>query len=207
MRDIGICIFGAVIAISGYLTIGEFGRADNPIAERHNILMTKDVTELSPSEITVRLQKLISERPNDPEPHFFLGQQLELLGRTEDAVQAYLAALRRNPQHVNSFVALGDIEMRKTGGKVTEPAMRVYQRAYMIDSSQTAAGFKVGLALWQNKRFDEANAFWNEMEKQIHPETSASKSLQAWIAYVKANSPSKDRDDLVTSTIQQGENP
>lgn len=187
MRDWLIITIGAVIAIAGYLTTGDPGRSDNPIAKRHKILMSKDVADLSPNEITVRLQKLINDRPTDPEPHFFLGQHLVLMGQDDDATQAYLAALRRNPQHVSALIAIGDLEMKKSGGQVTRSAARAYQQAYNIDNKQIVAGFKVGLSLWQDKRKNEANAYWDEIMKELKPDSPASKNLEAWIAQLNSN--------------------
>ena len=188
MRDWLIITIGAVIAIAGYLTTGDLGRSDNPIAKRHKILMSKNVADLSPNEITVRLQKLINDRPTDPEPHFFLGQHLVLMGQDDDATQAYLAALRRNPQHVSALIAIGDLEMKKSGGQVTRSAARAYQQAYNIDNKQIVAGFKVGLSLWQDKRKNEAIAYWDEIMKELEPDSPASKNLEAWIAQLNSNS-------------------
>lgn len=187
MRDWLIITIGAVIAIAGYLTTGDLGRSDNPIANRHKILMSKDVADLSPNEITVRLQKLINDRPTDPEPHFFLGQHLVLMGQDDDATQAYLAALRRNSQHVSALIAIGDLEMKKSGGQVTRSAARAYQQAYNIDNKQIVAGFKVGLSLWQDKRKNEAYAYWDEIMKELKPDSPASKNLEAWIAQLNSN--------------------
>lgn len=193
MRDWLIITVGAVIAIAGYLTTGDLGRSDYPIAKRHKILMSKDVADLSPNEITVRLQQLINDRPTDPEPHFFLGQHLVLMGQDDDATQAYLAALRRNPQHVAALIAIGDLEMKKSGGQVTRNAASAYQQAYNIDKKQIVAGFKVGLSLWQDKRKNEANAYWDEIMKELEPDSPASKNLEAWIAQLNSNSDDSTR--------------
>lgn len=200
MRDWLIITIGAVIAIAGYLTTGDLGRSDNPIAKRHKILMSKDVADLSPNEITVRLQQLINDRPTDPEPHFFLGQHLVLMGQDDDATQAYLAALRRNPQHVSALIALGDLEMKKSGGQVTRSAVRAYQQAFNIDNKQIIAGFKVGLSLWQDKRKNEANAYWEEIMKELEPDSPASKNLKAWIAQLNLNS-----DDIAPKPTSEQE--
>ena len=200
MRDWLIITIGAVIAIAGYLTTGDLGRSDNPIAKRHNILMSKDVADLSPNEITVRLQQLINDRPTDPEPHFFLGQHLVLMGQDDDATQAYLAALRRNPQHVSALIAIGDLEIKKSGGQVTRSAARAYQQAYNIDNKQIVAGFKVGLSLWQAKRKNEANAYWDEIMKELEPDSPASKNLEAWIAQLNSNLD----DSTPKPTLEQG---
>lgn len=198
VRDMVVISIGAVIAIGGYLTTGDLGRSDNPIAKRHQILMSKEVMDLSPNEITVRLQRLIKDRPNDPEPHYFLGQHLVLLGQEDKATQAYLAALRRNPQHVSALIALGDLETRKSGGRVTESAARAYQQAYDIDDEQLGAGFKVGLSLWQDKKFREATAYWDKLRKQLEPETPESVNLEAWINQVSANAPDQDGNEIAS---------
>lgn len=207
MRDTVIILFGAVIAIAGYLTTGDIGRSDNPISKRHKILMSKEISDLSPTEITVRLQKIIKERPSDPEPHFFLGQHLVLIGKDDEATQAYLAALRRDSQHVPALVALGDLEMKKSGGKVTDSAARAFQQAYKLDDKQIVAGFKVGLSLWQNKKFDEARTYWDDLLNQLESQTPQSENIRSWISLVTSNANNKNTAQSDIDQSGSGDNP
>ncbi len=207
MRDTVIFLIGGVVAIGGYLMIGDPGRSDNPISERHSILLSKEIKDLSPNEITVRLQKLIKERPSDPEPHFYLGQHLVLIGKDDEATQAYLAALRRYPQHVPALVALGDIETKKSRGKVTDSAARAYQQAYKIDNQQIVAGFKVGLSFWQNKKFDQAKNYWDDLLNQMDSDTQEGKNIQAWIIQVTGNVSNLDAVRLETDLPSSGDSP
>lgn len=131
------------LAVAGYLAMGKPGVSDAPMAERQATLAQKIRSApetLTPAETLSRLEQATKERPDDPQPHFFIGEMLRAEGRPEDALRAYQSALRRDDTFVPALVALADTMVEVSGGGVSPQATQLYARAYELDETQVRAG-------------------------------------------------------------------
>ena len=165
-------IAGAILRAGGiYLGIGRPGLADQPMAERTAELEQKAPEDMTPDEWLARLEVLTRQRPDDPQPHYFIGQLLANQGRDEDAVRAYQSALRRNNTHVPALMGLGDSLLRMSNGDVSPELAELFKRAFQLDPSQLRAGFLVGVADWQAGNEADAQAYWTSIETSL-PEGS-----------------------------------
>ena len=136
----GVCL---LIGIGGYLIVGHPGMGDQPMSARQAGLMEKirnSPEDLTQAETLSRLEATVRERPEDPQPHFFIGEMLRAQGRTEEAARAYQSALRRDVDFVPALVALADAMVELSGGAVTPEATRLYAHAYELDETQVRAG-------------------------------------------------------------------
>lgn len=95
---IAILLAGFVATIA-YIFVGNAGLPDQPYSGRLADLQARDPTQLSPAETLARLESLVREQPEDPQPHFFIGEMMRAQGRDADAVRAYQSALRRDPAY------------------------------------------------------------------------------------------------------------
>ena len=96
------------VAIGGYLLVGKPGMGDLPMKDRQAGLMEKIRTEpgaLTQAETLSRLEATVVERPEDPQPHYFIGEILRAQGRTSDAARAYQSALRRDNEFMPALLA------------------------------------------------------------------------------------------------------
>ncbi|HAE28594.1 MULTISPECIES: tetratricopeptide repeat protein [Hyphomonas] len=152
----GLCL---AIAVAGYLAVGKPGMPDNPMAERQAGLADKIANApetLTPAETLSRLELATRQRPNDPQPHFFIGEMLRAEGRPEDAARAYQSALRRDENFVPALVSLADTLVALSGGGVSPQATRLYGRAYELDQSQVRAGMWAAMGAAQAGDQDKA---------------------------------------------------
>jgi cytochrome c-type biogenesis protein CcmH/NrfG len=125
-----------LVAIIGYFYVGSPGMSDQPMAERQASLAQKiaEAPEtLTPAETLSRLEQTVIERPDEPQPHYFIGQLLLAQNRPEDAVRAFQSALRRDDAFIPALVALADTLVEISGGAVGPDATRLYARAYELD--------------------------------------------------------------------------
>jgi len=177
------------IAAAGYSVIGSPRLADQPMVKRNAELAAREPTDLSPSEMLARLERMTQTRPDDPEPHYFIGQFLMSRGREPDAVRAFQSALRRDTDYVPAIVGLADAFVSLRNGSIGPEAQRLYAEAYTKDPRQLRAGFRVGLALWQSGETGEARAAWRAVERRI-PEGDESRAVWAsWVATVTEENP------------------
>ena len=162
MKRLDWIIFGVAFAAAAvlYVFIGRPGYGDLPMSERTAEIAAKDPSEMTVAETLARLEGLIRERPEDPEPHFFIGQLMLQQGRDDDAVRAFQSALRRDQSHVPSLVSLGDAVVRQSGGTVSNEAALIYTEAVRLDPYQVRASFLIGVSAWQLGETEAADAHW-----------------------------------------------
>ena len=131
------------VAIGGYLLVGKPGMGDLPMKDRQAGLMEKIRTDpgaLTQAETLSRLEATVVERPEDPQPHYFIGEILRAQGRTSDAARAYQSALRRDNEFMPALLALGDALVELNNGAVSPEATRLFAKAYELDETQVRAG-------------------------------------------------------------------
>lgn len=175
---------GVSVALAGlgYGLVGSPGMGDRPLSKRDAELAAKDPAQMTPDEAIVRLEGLAQARPDDPQPHFFLGEIMAGQGRDEDAIRHYQSALRRDGEFVPAMIALADAFVRLSDGRVEADARRIYSRAMQLAPGELRAGFMTGLADWQAGRTDQAEQVWDKVRDRIEPDSSKMQMFDAWIS-------------------------
>lgn len=138
--------------VTGYLAIGSPGMADQPMAARQAALADKirnDPQSLTEGEMLSRLEQAVIDRPESPEPHYFIGEMLRTQGRAEDSVRAYQSALRRDQDFVPALIGLADALTYISNGMIGPDATRLYARAYELDETQVSAGMRAAMGAAQ----------------------------------------------------------
>ena len=154
MKHLNLIILGACLALGagGYLLIGKPGMADQPMAGRQAALAEKvrmDPQSLTEGEMLSRLEQAVIDKPDDPQPHYFIGEMLRTQGRAEDSVRAYQSALRRDQEFVPALISLADVLTQLTDGTIGPDATRLYARAYELDESQVSAVMRAAMGAAQ----------------------------------------------------------
>lgn len=146
---LGLCL---ALGVGGYLLIGKPGMADQPMADRQAALAEKvrlDPQSLTEGEMLSRLEQAVIDKPEDPQPHYFIGEMLRTQGRAEDAVRAYQSALRRDEDFVPALIGLADVLTQLAEGGIGPDATRLYARAYQLDETQVSAGMRAAMGAAQ----------------------------------------------------------
>ncbi|MEM1106807.1 MAG: tetratricopeptide repeat protein [Pseudomonadota bacterium] len=189
----GALLAGAIVLAGAiYLAIGRPGMADQPMAVRTAELERKAPEEMTPDEWLARLGEFTRQRPEDPQPHFFIGELLASQGRDEDAVRAFQSALRRDNSHVPALMGLGDALLRMSNGEVSGELAVLFARAFELDPRQTRSAFLVGVSAWQQGDRAGAEETWARTAQSL-PEGSVERRrfdalVGTFIAESEANS-------------------
>lgn len=156
---------GAAIVLAGaaYLFKGSPLLPDQPFSAREAEIAARPADELLPGEMLARLQKTARERPEEPEPQYYIGVLLRAQGRTDDALRAFQSALRRDSEYIPALIALADAVVARDGGMITEPAARLYDRAWRLDNSEIRAGILAAMPAYEAGDLDAAQAHWEKV--------------------------------------------
>lgn len=184
-KDAVIVAVAIAVGVAGYLYMGEPGRSDYPMSVRQSEIAGKDPAEMSPAETLARLQHLTQTQPDDPEPHYFIGQYLRARGRDTDAIRAFESALRRDGRFVPAMVGMADTFVALSDGEIGPEAARLYAGAWQLDSNQLRAGFLAGLALWQAGDRQAAESTWAGVRSALAGREQAAE-FDRWVAAAKS---------------------
>ncbi|MEQ9507080.1 MAG: hypothetical protein RLO80_12515 [Hyphomonas sp.] len=188
MLILGACI---VLGVAGYVAVGRPGMGDEPMRARQAALSAKIVNDpqsLSPAETLSRLEQAVKERPDEPEPHYFIGEMLRAQGRSADALRAYQSALRRDDDFVPALVALADVLVELDDGAVSPDATRLYGKAYALDETQVRAGM------------------WAAMgAAQAGDQATAEQAMRYIFARLPEDDPRRERLQVMIDAIGEGE--
>jgi cytochrome c-type biogenesis protein CcmH/NrfG len=100
----------AAAAITGatYLAIGKPAMPDAPLNQRLAGLNVANLESLPNEAIAVLLQDALRRQPDDPRPHAFYGRILMAEGRYDEALRAFMGALRRDPKFADALAGVGE---------------------------------------------------------------------------------------------------
>ena len=176
----GVCLIGGVAA---YGVFGRPASPDMPISSRVDELQER-ARNLSPGgglqglaeagftgdEVMALLEDARRNRPEDPLPHFFIGQVLAAQGRDEDAIRAFRSALRRDPQLVPAMSAFADALVRIDGEGVPLDAERIYADVARLDPEDVRSVIMIGAARLEAGDVQGATDAWDELDRRLPQE-------------------------------------
>jgi cytochrome c-type biogenesis protein CcmH len=170
LMSAGSVVAACGLGLAGYALTGRAGQPDLPFAERQAELAERaqmDPTSLSLPELMVHLQAVALERPDDPQPHYFMGTLLADMDRDDEALRAFQSALRRDQGFTPALMGLADAYTRLENGRVSRATAALYAEVFARDAGQARAGFLSGMALWEAGERDAAQELWDRARARI----------------------------------------
>ncbi len=157
-----VAAFIALGAGGLYLIYGSPQKTDQPFIQREAELLSRPPETLSEDEIMLLLQEQARKAPKDPRPHALMAQVLSSVGRDQDALRAFQAAMRRDPKNADLIAETGAVLMRLNEGIVGADAKAAFDAALQLEPNSVSARFYLGLADWQAGKKTEALAAWRK---------------------------------------------
>lgn len=158
---------GAGLALALYLALGRPELPGQPYAQRLADIQSRDPSSLSAEEMMTLLAERARAAPDDPRPHYFTGQLLASMGRDQEAVRAFDAALRRDRTFLPAAMELGRAIVRLEGGTVGPDALVLFEAAAKLNPEDPLPWFYQALAASQAQRWTDAARLWPEVKARL----------------------------------------
>ena len=158
-------LIGAAVlcGIAGYAWQGAPSLAGAP--------RTSDERAVPFDEDLAEQRRALGERFGKAGQWLVLSDGLGRQGKTEEAANVLVAAVKQDPTDPNLWLGLGNALVAHGGGVISPSAEFSFNRAMAIDANAPAAPYFYGLALAQSGQLDAARKLWAPLAKRL-PEGS-----------------------------------
>ena len=168
-----------LLGLAGYAWQGHPGLAGAPRAA------AKSSGEGFDEQLAERRRGL-AERFGPAAQWMMLSDGLARQGKTKEAANVLLSALRDRPDDANLWLGLGNALVAHSDGMLSPGAQFAYRRALAIDPDGPAPRYFYGLALAQAGQLQAARDLWAPLAARAPADSDARKELEANIARIDA---------------------
>lgn len=128
-------------------------------------------------KMVARLEARLRKNPRDAEGWARLGRSYAVLGRLQDAHNAYRTAYRQAPQNIDVVAAYAAFMYQRnpqeTGGEVRE----IYQALRQLEPRHPGALWFFGLVAYTDGDYRKAIQTWKRLKTFLPPESRAQESV------------------------------
>jgi len=178
-----VCLAVPVCAVLLYFFIGS-PRAVDPRADPG-----ADAHAISAGQIEAMVERLatrLRENPEDAEGWKMLGRSYAVLGRFDEAVDAYAKAALRVPRDAQLLADFADALGMAHGGSLQGEPEKLVQRALEIDPNHLKALAIAGTAAFPRKDFAGAAGYWQRMLPLVPPDSEDARAIRENVAEARA---------------------
>lgn len=127
-------------------------------------------------------QKLSAQGPVSANYWIVVADGMSRNGQYADAAGVLRAAIEKDPNNADAWLALANNLVAHADGNLTPPALLAYDRAMRADPQAPGPRFFLGLALAQSGKLAEGRALWAELLAQSPPDAPWRKDLESRLA-------------------------
>jgi cytochrome c-type biogenesis protein CcmH len=179
-RMAGMAAVLAVPVIS-WAFYGYLGSPDLP-SQPLQARLEADPVKNSIDELVARAEKHLAANPDDGKGWDVLAPVYLRMGRFDDAVGAYGAAIRLEGSTAAREVGLGEAIASAAAGVISDEAQTAFERALRLEPDHPKARFYLASALAQDGRMQEAVAGWQAMLADLPPDSPWRKPTEEALA-------------------------
>jgi cytochrome c-type biogenesis protein CcmH len=150
-----------LLAAGLYSVLGTPGMPDQPIASRQD--RQEDPSRPDIQKMVAGLEERLRQKPDDVEGWLMLGRSKAVLGRPQEAVQAYRKALELGPDDAQVEGALAEALVTAAQGVVTPEAKSLFERVAGKVAEDPRPDFYLGWADAQAGDFHAALERWRRL--------------------------------------------
>lgn len=158
----------ALAAAGVYAALGQFGRADEPMARRVSEWAAAPQTLDAPRAAAV-MSEVVRRNPDDDRALALLGAARFEAGDPVGAASAFRRLLARHPEDAQSWARLGESLVRAAEGRVDGDAEAAFREAVRLDPGQLGARYFLGEAALERGDAAGVRAMWGPLIAALDP--------------------------------------
>lgn len=125
-----------------------------------------------------RLEARLKEQPNDPQGWARLARSYQVLGRQDDARQAYARAYELAPDDTQVVSAYAGFLMSSSPTHMSAQTIAVFRKLHALEPKHPGALWALGFAAYQEKDFAQAVKYWEQLLVLLPPNHEAVAQLR-----------------------------
>src|SRR5882672_9254421 len=167
-----------VLALAVYLVVGNPDAIDPQV--EHGI------TARQVEAMVERLATRLKDHPDDVEAWKFLGRSYSVLGRFQEATQAYAKAAARAPRDAQLLADFADALGMAQGQRLAGGPEKLIARALEIDPGNLKALALAGTAAFERKDFKAAAAYWERMLPLVAADSEDARAIRSMVKIARS---------------------
>lgn len=137
-------------------------------------------------KMVARLEKRLKEQPNDARGWARLGRSYQVLGRQDDAHQAYARAYQLAPNDTEVVAAYAGFLMSSSPSHLSAETVAVFRKLHTLDPRHPGALWALGFAAYQDRQFKQAVKYWEQLLAVLPPDNEAVAELRHALGVARA---------------------
>ncbi len=172
-----LAVAAALVGIAGYVWQGSPTQVGSPVEARDKGFVPPDVALRASRAAT-------GNNYGDAAKVAEFADTLDRMGLTREAVIAVRTAMRKDPNNVELWVALGNTLVAHGGGTLSPAAEFAFQRGAQLSPAHPGPPFFMGLALANSGRSEDAAQVWRGLLARTPPDAPWKADLEARLAAI-----------------------
>ena len=127
--------------------------------------------------MVARLAAKLRENPDDADGWKLLGRSYTVMGRFQEAVDAYAKAAQRDPRDAQLLADFADALAMARGQRLAGEPARLIERALEIDPKNLKALALAGTVAFERQDYANAAALWSRMLPQVPADSEDARSI------------------------------
>jgi cytochrome c-type biogenesis protein CcmH/NrfG len=165
-------IAAALVGVAGYVWQGSPTQIGSPVEAKDKGFVPPDVALRASRAVT-------GNNYGDAAKVAEFADTLDRMGLTREAVIAVKTAMRKEPNNVELWVALGNTLVAHGGGTLSPAAEFAFQRGAQLSPEHPGPPFFMGLALANSGRTEDAGQVWRGLLARTPPNAAWKADLEA----------------------------
>lgn len=128
-------------------------------------------------EMVARLERRLRDQPQDAEGWARLGRAYEVLGRPDDAQEAYARAHALAPNNAEILAAYAGMLVARSPAQPSDEAVAMFRRLHRMDARHPGALWVLGLVAYNERKYRQAIQYWEALLKELPPQSEAAPEI------------------------------
>ena len=205
--SIGLVLIVPLLSAALYLRLGKPLLPDAPLSAR----LVAQPQDMDLATAVARIENHLSRDPDDGRGYEIIAPVYLTMGRVDDAVRAFGAALRLNGDTPERRENYAEALVFAAQGIVTADARENFEKAVRVDSAALKARYYLGLAAEQDGDRTKARDLWTKLRADMPPQSPLDVAVTQGLERLDvgqqradvAGLPNAARDDAVRGMVER----